>query len=136
VFRLPVLDPVTAFLVSLWIMKSGVAVFLEGSTELMDGGGGRELYKALFDAVRSVPGAASPHRARIRKIASRWDIDLDIEVDGALTVRDAHRIAMGVEQAIHAAIPDVYDIVVHVEPANEGERFPGEQYGLSEADVR
>ncbi|MDR3311585.1 MAG: cation diffusion facilitator family transporter, partial [Spirochaetaceae bacterium] len=37
VFRLPVLDPVTAFLVSLWIMKSGVAVFLEGSTELMDG---------------------------------------------------------------------------------------------------
>ena len=41
-----------------------------------------------------------PHRARVRKLASSWVISLDIEVDGSMRVRDAHGIAVAVEEAI------------------------------------
>ncbi len=132
-FNLPWLDPLTAFLVGLWVMRSAAGLFLELNLELMDGNADDELYKSLFEAVRSVPGAGNPHRARIRKMSSAWDIDLDIEVDGKLSVYQAHEIAGGVEEAIRCQIPDVYDIMVHIEPAGKGEH--AEQFGISPKDV-
>jgi cation diffusion facilitator family transporter len=133
-FKLPFLDALTALLVSLWVMKSAIGIFMEQNLELMDGNADDERYRCLFSAVKSVPGAGNPHRARIRKMATTWDIDLDIEVDGNLTVREAHEIAEQVELAIRRDIADVYDIMVHVEPAGRGEHT--EQYGLSARDVK
>lgn len=130
----PILDSVTALAVSIWVMKSGVTIFREQNLELMDGNADDGLYRDLFEAVRSVPGAGNPHRARIRKMAARWDIDLDIEVPGSLSVTQAHEIAEKVEAAIRCSIPDVYDIMVHVEPAGFGEHI--EQYGLTADDVK
>ncbi len=133
--RNPILDSVTALAVSLWVMKSGITIFREQNMELMDGNADTGLYRDLFDAVRSVEGAGNPHRARIRKMAARWDIDLDIEVPGSLSVTRAHEIAQKVEYAIRCAIPDVYDIMVHIEPAGFGEHDT-EQYGLTAHDVQ
>ena len=132
-FRLPFLDSLTALLVSLWVMKSGIGIFREQNLELMDGNADNALYRSMFHAVRAVPGAGNPHRARIRKMATAWDIDLDIEVDGNMSVREAHEIAEAVEKSIRAEIKDVYDIMVHVEPSGRGEHT--EQYGLSARDV-
>jgi len=132
-FALPALDSLTALAVSLWVMKSGFGIFMELNTELMDGNADDDLYRALFEAVTSVPGAGNPHRARIRKMASLWDIDLDIEVDANRTVREGHMIAEAVAAAVRQAIPDVYDIMVHVEPSGGGEH--DEQFGLSARDV-
>jgi divalent metal cation (Fe/Co/Zn/Cd) transporter len=84
----------------------------------------------VFDAVNSVSGAGNPHRTRVRRLASFLDIDLDIEVDGRVSVREAHDIAQAVESAIKQRIDNVYDIVVHVEPTGGGEHE--EQYGLNE----
>jgi divalent metal cation (Fe/Co/Zn/Cd) transporter len=66
----------------------------------------------------------------VRKLASLYDIDLDIEVDGRSSVSKAHQIAQAVEAAIKERIDNVYDIVVHVEPQGEGQH--DEQYGLTE----
>lgn len=131
-FHLPVLDPVIALLVGLWVMKTALGMFMELNLELMDGNADDALYRDLFEAVNSVPGAGNPHRARIRKMAAAWDIDLDIEVDGTKTVSEAHAIACRVENAIRCRIADIYDIVVHVEPEGHGEHK--EQFGLCAKD--
>jgi divalent metal cation (Fe/Co/Zn/Cd) transporter len=65
----------------------------------------------------------------MRRIAGFWDIDLDIEVDPSLTIREAHAIASKVESAIKERVEGVYDIMVHVEPAGNRER---EGFGLKE----
>ncbi len=132
-FGMPALDALTALAVSLWVMKSGLGIFMDLNSELMDGNADDGLYRTLFEAVTSVPGAGNPHRARIRKMASLWDIDLDIEVDANRTVREGHRIAEAVAAAIRKAIPDVYDIMVHVEPSGGGQH--DEQFGLCAKDV-
>lgn len=133
-FNMPILDPIAALLVSFWIIKNAVQLFMEMNRELMDGNDNKLLYKQLFEAIRSVEGVTNPHRARIRKIASRWDIDLDIEVSGNMSVYDAHEKAEQVSAAIHQAIPDVYDIMVHVEP-EDSDHNQIEGYGLSEKDI-
>jgi cation diffusion facilitator family transporter len=127
------IDSVAALLVGLWVIKAAVEIFLEANLELMDGSG-KESYHAVFEAVHSVRGAGNPHRTRMRRVAGLWDIDIDIEVDPALTVREAHIIAGAVEKAIKERI-EVYDIMVHVEPTGDSANCRDEGYGLREHQI-
>ncbi|MEE0132685.1 MAG: cation diffusion facilitator family transporter [Treponema sp.] len=135
IFSLPILDPLVAFLVGLWVLKNAISIFIQMNLELMDGNHDKELYHRLFTAVKTVQGVSNPHRVRIRKIAALWDIDMDIEVDPDITLHDAHELAEQVETAVRKAIPEVYDIVVHMEPAGHSGHHSQEQFGLSESDL-
>jgi cation diffusion facilitator family transporter len=128
ILRMPVLDRVTALLVSLWIIKVAAGIFREANTELMDGTEGAGPYGEIFAAVSSVPAAGNPHRTRVRRLGSLLVVDLDIEVDPDLTVQEAHGISVDVERAIKQALPEVYDVIVHVEP--RGNREEDERFGL------
>jgi cation diffusion facilitator family transporter len=128
-FNIALIDSLAALLVGVWVFKSALGIFLEANTELMDGGSGREFYQAVFDAVNSVEEAGNPHRVRMRRIAGRWDIDIHIEVSPNIKLIEAHSIARKVETAIKKRIENVYDVMIHVEPAGNIEN---EGYGLSE----
>ncbi len=134
-FDAPIWDPLIALLVSVWIIKNAITIFWEMNIELMDGNSNTEIYKQLFEAVRSVDGVSNPHRVRMRKIANFWDVDLDIEVDGTMSVYDAHEVAEKVTSVIKQNIPDIYDIMVHVEPQGFAHKHVSEGYGLSEKDI-
>jgi cation diffusion facilitator family transporter len=128
------IDSALAILVGLWVIKAAVGIFIEANMELMDGGSSTESYRAVFDAVHSVPGAGNPHRTRMRRIAGLWDIDIDIEVAPDMTVQEAHAIASEVEKAIKERVEGIYDIMVHVEPSG-GASHEAEGYGLRADDV-
>ncbi|MGC9341555.1 MAG: cation diffusion facilitator family transporter [Bacteroidales bacterium] len=133
VLNLPILDLITALAVSIWIMKVALQIFFKTNTELMDGMKDPILYCELFNAVKKVKGAHNPHRVRVRKIGNYHMISMDIEVEPLMTVNDAHEIAWKVETEIKRNLPNVYDIVVHIEPLGNVEK--GEKFGLREKDV-
>lgn len=133
VFELPVIDMITALAVSVWIMKVAVQIFFKTNIELMDGLKDPVLYCELFNAVKNVQGAHNPHRVRVRKIGNYHMISMDIEVEPFLQVYKAHEIAQQVENEIKKNLPNVYDIVVHIEPLGNVEK--GEKFGLREKDV-
>jgi cation diffusion facilitator family transporter len=117
VLHLPVLDSITGLLISLYIIKSSVDIFIEANVVLMDGVKDTSIYKKIIDAVEQVPGASHPHRVRSRQLGNMYMIVLDIEADGNLTLCEAHEIAQAVEESIKQSVDNVYDIVVHVEPS-------------------
>ena len=123
------IDLITAILVGCWVIKNAVSIFIKANTELMDGSAGDKYYQLLFDAVRSVPEAGNPHHTRMRCIAGFWDIDMDIEVDPSLTVKEAHEITCKVEKAVKDRLEGIFDIMVHVEPRGNNQI---EGFGLSE----
>jgi len=125
-------DSIIAALIGLWIIKSAIDIFLEANLELMDGNTNMEKYKFIIEAVEAVEGASNPHRIRMRRIGGFWDIDCDIEVNPAMTVLEAHDIALKVEEEIKSRLENVYDIVIHVEP--EGENT-AEGFGISRKEV-
>lgn len=131
--HLPILDRLLALGISAIIIKSGVGIFLETSEELMDGLDNPEVYKTLFRAVREVAGVHHPHRARIRKINTHLLVDLDIEVNAELSVQEGHALANKVENRIKKRIPEVRDVLIHVEPL--GVQHARESFGLDENDV-
>jgi len=129
ILRMPVLDTITAFLISLWIMKTALGIFMETNVELMDGLEDKSVYRDVFNAACSVEGVRNPHKTRIRKINTKYVVDMEIEVDGSLTVKEGHEKATEVKKCIQNQIENVYDVIIHVEPI--GNEESSETYGLS-----
>lgn len=132
ILKLPVLDLVTAILVSFWIMKVAFGIFMETSRELMDGVEDESIYYKIFDAVEEVQGASNPHKVRIRRHSNMYTIALDVEVDGSKTIFEGHTIAKEVENNIKVRIENVYDVMVHTEPTGNIEK---EKFGLSRKNI-
>ncbi|GHT14181.1 cation transporter [Bacteroidia bacterium] len=124
--KLPILDPIIAMLIGLYIVYSAVGIFKDANLVLMDGVRDTSIYREIIEAVEKVSGAYNPHRIRSRHVGNMYTIVLDIEVDGNLLLKEAHHIAQAVEDSIKHSIDNVYDIVVHVEPkgfVHEEEKF-------------
>ena len=128
ILNLPVLDSVTGLVISLFIIKSSISIFIDSNVELMDGVQDENVYNRIFEAVGRVPGASNPHRVRSRQIGGMYMIVLDVEANGSITLNEAHDIAQEVENSIKASVENVYDIVVHVEP--EGKCHAEEKFGI------
>ncbi|MDH6343440.1 cation diffusion facilitator family transporter [Parabacteroides sp. PFB2-12] len=128
ILHMPILDAITGLVISGFIIKTSIGIFMESNIELMDGVKDETVYEKIFEAVERVPGAHNPHRVRSRQIGSMYMIALDIEVDGEITLNEAHGIADAVECSIKEYVENVYDIVVHVEP--EGKCHAIEKFGI------
>ncbi|MCF6171715.1 MAG: cation diffusion facilitator family transporter [Bacteroidales bacterium] len=128
--QMPVLDAITAFLVSIYIMFIAFRIFMQSNRELMDGVEDKQIYKTIIQTVKQVKGASNPHRIRVRKMSHLYVIALDIEADGMLSLHDAHQIGADVERELKHQIKNVYDVLVHVEPVGNVE--PDEVFGVSE----
>ncbi len=133
VLKLPILDSITGLLISLYIIKSSIDIFMDSNVGLMDGVKDISIYKKIIDAVEKVPGAANPHRIRSRQLGNMYVIDLDIEANGNLTLNEAHKIAHAVEKSIKQEIDNVYDIVIHIEPENTHHEI--EKFGVDSSMV-
>ncbi len=129
----PLIDRGIALIISGFIMVSAFKIFMKTNIDLMDGIDDPELYKALFEAVRKVKGACNPHRVRARKIGNHYMVNLDIEVNAFLSIKEAHDIAREVEKSIKSNLHNVYDVMVHVEPL--GNKEEDEKFGLTESDI-
>ncbi|MDL2323254.1 cation diffusion facilitator family transporter [Bacteroidales bacterium OttesenSCG-928-A17] len=127
--KLPILDPIIALLISIYIIYSAVGIFRDANLVLMDGLSDTSIYQKIIKAAEEVPGAHNPHRIRSSQIGNMLNIVLDIEADSDISLKEAHHIAQQVEDSIKKNIDNVYDIVVHVEPL--GDTHCEEKYGIN-----
>lgn len=67
-------------------------------------------------AARDVPGVKDIEKIHTRKNGTRYLIDMHVEVDPDMTVRDAHEVAHCVKDAVRERMPRVLDVLVHIEP--------------------
>jgi len=76
---------------------------------------------AIIDRVResaaSVSGVVRIDKNFVRKMGLSFYVDLHVEVDGAISVREGHHIAHAVKRAIQESDPRIADVLVHIEPA-------------------
>ncbi len=130
IFKLPVIDLITAFAVSIYIMFIAFRIFMQSNRELMDGIEDTEIYEEIIASVKKVTGVSNPHRIRVRKMAHQYIIALDVEIDGNINLYEAHNLCHEVEHNIKQIIPNVYDVIVHPEPT--GDNDTEEVFGISE----
>jgi cation diffusion facilitator family transporter len=63
-----------------------------------------------------IPDVIGTHKCHVRKMGFDYYVDLDVIVDGGMTVRRGHEIAHDVQDAIRAANPLFTKVLIHVEP--------------------
>ena len=116
------LDHLGAAVVSIFILHASIKIIWPGLSELIDVGAPKETRKKIRDIALKNEGVLQVHDIRTRYISSSIQVDLHIVVDGLITVRQGHDIADDVKARIIDRIPEVLDVIVHVDPPERAAR--------------
>ena len=117
-------DHYGAFVVGLIIAFTGVRVIRETGMQLMDTMPDPMMMGRIRKVAESVPGVDGVEKCFARKTGLKYHVDLHLEVDPEMTVRDSHDIAQRVRERVREELHWVADVLVHVEPAPRMERVP------------
>jgi cation diffusion facilitator family transporter len=109
-------DPIGGVMVGAIIIVMGFNVIRETTLHLMDTMPNQDSMLEIRRSALSVPGALDVEKCFARKTGLRYHVDLHLEVDPGLTVRDSHSIAEQVRNKVKTDLPWVADVLVHVEP--------------------
>ena len=110
------LDHVGAVIVSIFILHASIKVIWPALSELIDVGAPTEICKKIENIALKNESVLQVHDIRTRYISSSIQVDLHIVVEGLITVREGHDIADDVKARIIDSIPEVLDVIVHVDP--------------------
>jgi ferrous-iron efflux pump FieF len=110
------LDPAAAALVALYLAWHAFKIGKSAVDTLMD----RELSAAdrarIMALVQAHPAVQNCHDLRTRRSASTTFIELHIELDPQMTVRQAHHVTDALEATLAAAFGTA-EVIIHQEPA-------------------
>jgi cation diffusion facilitator family transporter len=117
----PIMDPIVTMLISLFIAYAGYGIVKESSRVLCDTAVIPNVNK-IEEIVLGIDGVKTCHKIRTRGRPDDICIDLHVQVDSAMPMKEAHAICYAIEDAIKRGIPEVSDVLVHVEPRGRTRR--------------
>ena len=111
-------DDWAALVASFAILFNSYLIFRPALGEVMD----EHFYDELIDKIRivsgKVDGVINTEKCFVRKAGMRFFIDLHIEVNADLSVKEGHEIAHRLKDHLLIEFPEVVDVLIHVEPDN------------------
>jgi cation diffusion facilitator family transporter len=117
-FGYPLLDPLAALLVAVFIGHACWEIAQEASRILSD-----EIVIAEEDiraVVESVPDVLGCHQIRTRGSTDHVFVDLHIWLDPQTPLEAAHRTSHVVKDRLMTKYPHIVDVVIHIEPPPDG----------------
>ncbi len=98
------------------IAANGIRLARPAIGEIMDRAPDPMIEEQVRRITLEVAGVECLETCTVRKMGFDFFVDLHVEVDGDMTVRDGHVVAHRVKDAIRAANPRIRDVLIHVEP--------------------
>ncbi len=98
------------------IATTGARLLGPALAEILDTAPRGEIVRRIQEAARAVPGVADLDKCFVRKMGVEYYVDLHVQVNGAMPVREGHELAHRVKDAIRATDGRIADVLVHVEP--------------------
>lgn len=109
-------DHYGGFAVGVIVVFTGLRVVRDTALQLMD----TMPEEALMDKIRNVairvPGVLGVEKAYARKTGTQYHVDLHLEVDPEISVRESHEIGHAARLQILDQLEWVADVLVHIEP--------------------
>ena len=113
---LPVLDPVAGLFICFFIAKAAFEIFRDAIEKMVDHTGDPAFENALKNKILSYSEIHSIDLLKTREFGNRIYVELEISVDGQLSLIDAHEIAHKVHDDIENTFPQVKHIMIHLNP--------------------
>ena len=111
-----VADDVAALFASIIIFRNAWRLLSPALAELMDASADPSLIRCITETAEAVPEAGRVEKCLVRRMGAQFVVDMHLEVDPSLTVRQAHHVAHQVKDSVRRIYPQVSNVLVHVEP--------------------
>ena len=109
-------DDIAALFAAGFILYNSYRIFRPALGEVMD----EHRYDALENEIRivalTVPGVKGTEKCLVRKNGMYYLVDLHALVNAEISVKEGHRIAHDLQDALIEAIPNIDKVLVHIEP--------------------
>ncbi|CCK64171.1 cation diffusion facilitator family transporter [Mycobacterium canetti] len=119
----PLADPIVGLLITAAILAVLRTAARDVFRRLLDG-----VDPAIVDAAEHAlatrPGVQAVRSVRMRWIGHRLHADAELDVDPALDLAQAHRIAHDAEHALTHTVPKLTTALIHAYPAEHGSSIP------------
>ena len=100
------------------IAFNGFGMFTKALGDVMDAAAPQNFENEVRAIALAVPGVHALDKVRMRKSGLSHLVDIQVRVDGNLTVREGHAIAhAGKDALITSTTRGISDVTVHIEPA-------------------
>ena len=115
-FNIVQTDAIAGIIISIFVFTMVYTIVKEASLVLLDACQCPEILTDIENVAKSVKHVKHVHNIRMRKLGSYLIGDMRVAVDGALNVREAHRIASEIEARLKQEFDEVIEIKVRIEP--------------------
>lgn len=112
-------DDWAALLASGFILYNAYLILRPALGEVMDEHMHDEVEADIRKIAQSNPGVIDTEKCFIRKTGMTYHVDLHIAVDSRISVKRGHDIAHAVKDDILKGLPEIADVLIHVEPDDE-----------------
>lgn len=112
----PVMDSVASVVISICIVKASYDILKDGFDKMVDHSCDAETEDEIRKVALSIEGVQGISGLKTRLFGSKIYVDMEIQVDGEMKLREAHAIAEQVHDAIERMFMECKHCMVHVDP--------------------
>lgn len=109
-------DDYAALVASVIILMGGIALIRPAIADLMDRAPDRDMIRRVGHAAESVDGVCAVEKMLARRSGAGYRVVMHVQADPHLSLRDAHSLGGAVKRRVIAEVPQVLDVVIHMEP--------------------
>ena len=118
----PWVDPLAGAIVALVLLKTGIEIIRESSSDLMDTVPGRTLAREITQQLVTIPGVEEVEEIQAHRFGPYLVINVTVCVDGSLTVTAGDEIASHVERRLYQYDELIRRVHVHYHPVRRAAR--------------
>lgn len=119
-----ILDPLAAVVVSVIVTVSALKIMRTAVNELLEKSLPENIERDIIDIVAEDTILQNVHHLRTRAIGSIYTIDMHVRMPGDMTLSDAHRHTILLEQRLRQAYGKGTIINIHIEPLKVNGVYP------------
>jgi cation diffusion facilitator family transporter len=109
-------DDWAALVAAAIIAFNGVRMLRPAVHDLMDRMPAGPGVAQITAVAESVEGVLAVEKLRVRRLGTEYYVDLHVQAEPTLPLRDAHNLSGKVKGAIRAEVPGVAGVLIHMEP--------------------
>jgi cation diffusion facilitator family transporter len=114
----PYLDPLAGLIIAIIIFRMGISLLMENVHILMVGAPEAGISEEILSTVRRFDEVKGVPRVRVQRLGGEYVVNLDIAVDGDITVAEGHSIAERVRDLCLAQNKRLSEVIIHIDPHN------------------
>ena len=115
-YHIRYVDGIVGVLIAMWIVYTGVIIFIESYDVLMDKTISNETKDQVLAIIEEYPEIIKINHFNATPVGYKYMVNFSIFVDGNLSTFESHEIADRLEKDIHKRVEEIYLTVIHVNP--------------------